>query len=545
MIGRLWAGVIVAAAVLAVYWPVLTFDFVRWDDDISVTQNPLFTEAWTGESWKWVWGTDIALRFKPLHWLVFKAVRETAGFHPAAWHGIGLTLHLLTALALLTVSRQMLGWHYPNLAERRVVIAATVTTLLWALHPLRAEPVAWVTGSTYPLTAWCLVNSFAFYWKAHAPKEAVKKRRWLVASWVLAVAGYASYPVGLTYGLWLVLVDLWLLRGLAAPEQSFSPGSVQWRRWLGKVAAFNLPALLALAPTAWGRFTGPGIFTEAPGLMEISLWERTVMALASFGALFGRLVWPFGLTPNQAPLISSGGVTVFIFGLAAVTAVTLAAVVLQPRLRRCRPLQLAVWGSLLLALPCLGLTERPVWPVDRYSYLVHLVPVVVLGGWLGARIAGDNRLLAAATAAVLLLAGATATQLPIWRDSDTLFGSMEKHPAFADNIRQAGHVYVLWGRHAATQARAADAAHRFNQAQEAYLCGIKRALAKEDFQEAFDLSTHLEHHFTLTPVMRRERGAWLLKLRRTAEARAELEEALRELPGDPRLSELLQSISDH
>ncbi len=542
------AFVFVGLAILAVYWPVVTFDFVRWDDDINVTQNRLLTEAWTAETWREVFGTGVALRFKPLHWLVAKGVSEVAGFQPMAWHGLGLALHLLTAWALFAVLRSVVRQLYTQLTEMRIVGVATGTTLFWALHPLRAEPVAWVTGSTYPLTGLCFVLSFWCYWRAYFPGNeqpgAARRGPRLVGAWLLAVAGYASYPVGLTFGLWLVLADLWLLRGRAAPEQAFSLGSPLWRRWFAKVAAFNAPAGLALMLTAWGRFTSPGIFTAAPTLGEFHLWDRVVMALASFAALLGRVVWPFGLTPNQAALPSDGEGRVLVLGLAAIAAAGLAGVLLQPRLRRRAPLQLLCWGSLALSLPCLGLTERPVWPVDRYSYLVHLFLIGGLGVWLGAKVAATQRLWVIGVVVILLLAGKTSQQLTIWQDSDTLFSSMESHQAFNKNFRQAGHVYVLWGRHAATQSRPADAARHFNRAQEVYLNGIKRALERSDFQEAFDLSTHIEQHFALTPVMRRERGAWLLQLGRVGAARIELGAAQRELPDDTRTRDLLRAITE-
>src|SRR3954469_19461012 len=61
--------ILLTGAIAWVFWPVLGFEFVRWDDDINITQNPLLTRPW---SWSLVgqfFSAEQALRFKPLHWL--------------------------------------------------------------------------------------------------------------------------------------------------------------------------------------------------------------------------------------------------------------------------------------------------------------------------------------------------------------------------------------------------------------------------------------------------------------------------------------------
>ena len=67
-------------------------------------------------------------------------------------------------------------------------------------------------------------------------------------------------------------------------------------------------------------------------------------------------------------------------------------------------------------------------------------------------------------------------------------------------------------------------------------------MARADYSEALALSTHLEHHFTLTPVMHRERGAWLWRLGRRPEALAELQAAQAAMPADERVRVLLEEV---
>lgn len=521
------------ALVGTVFWPVLDFDFVRWDDDINITQNPLLTAPWSWQLAGQLFDSDQALRFKPLHWLCFRGLHAAFDFNPAAWHAFNLVLHAVAAALFYLVLRRIF---------RVLQISGTWPPLigagLWALHPLRAEVVGWSTASPYSLTAVMLLASFACYLEAR--ERAFELDRWLVAAWVFAVLAYASYPVGATYGLWLMAVDRWLRPAGAGPLPRLN------LRWWFKHACFLAPAGLVVALTLWSRFTMPGIFTAAPTVESVGFASRVGMALASLAYLARVLFWPSELTPNMPPL-EMGMAVAWQVGLGALLAVI--GLGLAWPARQKRPLfALVIIGFAGLALPCLGWTERPSWPVDRYSYLIHLVLVGGLVGglsvWAGAVRARRQLLLAMVVGSAIISAVMARKQVMIWQDSPALFVHMEQHPHFADNPRQQGHVYVLWGSYEMTAGRPERAAALFNSAQAAYLAAIKAAVVQLNYREALSLSTHLDHFFTLSPVMHRERGAWLLRLGRKSEARVELNAACPGLPDDPRLASLLEEAKE-
>jgi len=526
-----------AALVAVVFWPVLTFDFVRWDDDIAVLQNPLLTEPWSWSLAGQFLTGEQALRFKPLIHLCFRLLHAVFGFNPIGWHAFSLGLHVAATVLYYVILRRIFRQLVPAATESWVGWGAGLGAALWALHPLRAEAVAWVTAASYPLTALGLLLSFACYLEAW--QNPARARRWLVLAWGFAVSAYGSYPVSVTYGLWLVAVDRWLLP--AAPPPS-GPGWFSLNRSLvAKYAWFLVPAGLAVGITLWSRLMTPGIFSAAPTVQSVGGLDRLVMALAALTYFVRVLFWPANLTPNMLPLAAvRGDVTLLVMAMLAVLGL---AFVWHRRQRH--PAGVAVWfGFAALAVPCLGLTERPTWPVDRYSYVVHLV---LVGGLTGSLVgwAGTvrSRQVAVSIGAVALLsvsAWATHGQIMIWRDSPALFRHMELHPDFAANPRQQGHVYVLWARSELAAGRPAAAASLLNKAQQVYLAAIQAALARQDYPDALELSLQLDHYFTLTPVMHRERGAWLLHLGRRAEALTELEVARAALPDDARVRSLIQ-----
>lgn len=407
--------------------------------------------------------------------------------------------------------------------------------LLWAIHPLRVEPVAWVTASTYPMATGWLLLSFACYLRAHPASGEGGAKGSLVGAWVAALMAYGTYPVTVTYGLFLVVIDIGLLR--CVPRW----GTSDFWRWLSKIGAFLLPAGVALGATVWARYFEVGIFSAAPDLDHVGLGERLLTSLALAGALAGRLVWFSNLTPNVPPMELT---VATLMGLMALAIAVLVGTWQVWRHRRRSPGLAVTWfGFLVLALPCLGLTERATWPVDRYTYLSHLVLMAGVGGLFirlltnRGRLASGAAILALVTAA--LLAVVSSGQLGMWRDSPSFFRALTSHPSFGQNVRQDGHVLLLWSRYAAEQEDEARMNQLRGEALQVYLGGIRSALEQADYAEAVSLMSHIQHHFTPTAEMYREQAVWLMELGRFAEAVGALETSLRIKPADQRALELM------
>ena len=117
---------------------------------------------------------------------------------------------------------------------------------------------------------------------------------------------------------------------------------------------------------------------------------------------------------------------------------------------------------------------------------------------------------------------------------------MERAPGFADNPVQAGYIYFLWGRHATISAQPVRAAEMFGRAQAVYRAAMVAAVRRGDYDEALKTISHLEGHFGLTPELRREKAAWLLRVSRPEEALRELRVAGQALPGDARVRALTE-----
>ncbi len=515
--------------VAAVFWPVPGYDFVRWDDPVNVTHNPLITEPWSPELLDKLLNGDTALRFKPVPWLVYRGIHATAGFNPAAWHAVNLGLHLAAALVFLAVLRQMLARLQPGAPETNRNALAWGGAAWWAVHPAHVEPACWVTATPYPLLALCLLGSFWFY-----GRSVDGARRHLAWAWLLAMLGYATYPVGVTYGLWLIVADIWIFR--RAPTRRAPWNDIGL--WVGRHALFLLPAGLSMLVTWRSTSTTPWLYPAPPSWTEVDLLVRLKMGAAMLASVWTNLIRPFGHTPNNPMLMSWQTNGAMILSLAGAALSGFLAVWFGRR--RWPGTAGVVLGSTALALPVLGWLQWPHWAVaDRHVYLPHLV----LTGGLVALLATQRRVAPEKAVAGLwvLLAGFAvlgARQVRIWEDTDTLFRYVEKQPAFTWNPAQQAYIYQLWGAHAQERGRPEEAQSRHTQARRTLQEGALLAAGHGAWAEAVDLSRLLEQSFGLPPQLRRERARWLLSLGRFAEAGHELQRTLREIPTDASTLEL-------
>lgn len=528
---RRWGVAGLVLLVAGVYLPVGQFDFVRWDDPVNVTHNPLVTEPWSWALAKKLVNGDTALRFKPLTWVIYRGLHAAWGFNPAAWHLLSLALHLGATVLFWLVLQDWLGRLRPHASAAQRQGAAFIGAALWAVHPMHVEPVSWVTATPYPLLTLWLLASFRFYSRAAWNPAPAARRREFFHAWIFAVLGYASYPVGVSYTLWLMVADIWLFR--IAP--SWKDGWTRLGPWLGRHTLFVLPAVASILVTWASSSTTPWLYPAPPTLAEIGPFVRMEMAGAMLAAVGTHFIWPFAPTPNNVllPAQMIGGPMIALLAAGALLGLLAAW-----WSRKKRPAAAAVvFGAAGLALPVLGWAQWPTWSLaDRHVYLPHLVFAGAMAMMLLPR-AADARpaarwSLGGGFLAVILLALLARPQVMIWRNTDTLFTYIEQQPAFAWNPRQQAYIYQLWSAWARENDRDDLARRRWDQARRTLQEALIGAAQRGELNEAVELAGQLEQGFGLPPELRREKGRWLLLLGRRAEAARELRRALGDMPGD-------------
>ena len=218
-------------------------DFVSWDDFSVLVNNDQYRGLSFGHL-KWMFTTPFAGHYQPLTWLSHAVDwRIYGGVNPAGYHFTNLILHTLTAIALLFVIARLIGAarHGPNQSDlmlsrgphdgpqtltrttteteqlagnKALVFSALVGALLWAVHPLRVESVAWATERRDVLSGLWLMVTVLVYLRAVETKVTGRRRLLLGLALACYVLSLLSKAVGMTLPVVLLILDAYPLRRL-------------------------------------------------------------------------------------------------------------------------------------------------------------------------------------------------------------------------------------------------------------------------------------------------------------------------------------------
>jgi tetratricopeptide (TPR) repeat protein len=401
----------VALITLAAFGPVLSNQFVDWDDGANFVNNPSYRGfGWTQLAWMAT--TFHRGVYQPLAWLLAAAEHRIGGVDPWVYHAGSWLLHGVAAVLVYALARRLLIRLAPD-RPGTVMSAATVAALLWAVHPLRVETVAWASAQGYPLAAMFALGSILTWLRARDELGGthVSSRAWYLVSVALAVCAYVSKPVAITLPAVLLLLDWY--RGPAA-QSGAKP-----RAWLA-LLPYAVPAILVAvaAPLARLRL---GTSSSA----GYSLVDR--IAQACYGATYylAKTLLPTGLTVFT-PLPRPFTPFEFRFVAAAIAMVVVGALIWWAA-RRAKGLAAAALAYLILLAPVLGLIRQGDQLVaDRYSYFAGVPLALALGGGLllvatRATPRIGTGLMMVALAAVVVLSLGTWRLTHVWRDAGTLW----------------------------------------------------------------------------------------------------------------------------
>jgi protein O-mannosyl-transferase len=452
------------------FLPALDGGFVDWDDDRNFQWNPAYRGLGLREL-QWMFTATWMGHYIPLTWLSLGLNYALGGMEPWGYHLGNLLLHAANTALLFFVARRLLAVaaispvpHGNTPGEGRddrtrreeggvaVALGAAVAALLWALHPLRVESVAWVTERRDVLCAFFYLLAVLAYLRG-VTRERTLSGGWLAASLVAFAAALGSKAIAMTLPVTLLVLDVYPLRRLRLG----GPALVR-----EKMGHFALGAVGA-AVASWAVTRGAGWTSyDAYGLEA-----RLAMTGYSFWFYPWKLIWPAGLSPlyelpaRVRPLDAE-------FLWPTIGVVTVTAVLLLGRRRL--PGALAAWlQSIIVLAPVSGIAHAGHQLAhDRYSYLSGLGFAVLAGAaatWLGRQRARGRLsrwvLGTAVTAMVLVLAGLGAgswVQSRIWRDSESLWRSaVTAHPMCALCRQKLGNVLLAAGLHREAEAELARA----------------------------------------------------------------------------------------
>jgi protein O-mannosyl-transferase len=435
---------LIVIVTLTVFHRVPEAAFVKWDDDVNIYNNPHFGGI-SPSRLHWMF-TDFRYSrvYDPLAWLSWAAVHECFGMNPRGYHLLNLLLHTANGLLVYLLLRQLLTRtrkEPANPCRWRAAVAAGAGAMIWAVHPLQVEPVAWATTIGYCQGMFFLLLSMLSYVRAEA-RGGSSKLYWL--SVTAFAASLLTYPVALAYAVVLLIYDYFRLAEKSLPDGWLFDREAR-RLWLGKLP-FVLVSAAILGITLYARHSAGGPWRRPPTLEEFGLLSRVMQVFYGWAYYLWKPLLPFDLSPFYTQLISFRPTESRFLASAAVVILVTACAVLR---RRRWPLGLALWCVFLVILaPVAGFFEHPHFTNDRYYYLASIAWAVLISAavWKCAHPGRQIAVLAAVTFVCGVFGVMSFRQSLVWRDTEALcrhmIGSLHDSPHRITPTERLGDHYI-------------------------------------------------------------------------------------------------------
>jgi len=149
---------------LLVFLPALWNGFVEWDDQVTLYEN----QEYRGLTWphiRWMFTTVLMGHWIPLTWLTFGLDYVVWGMNPLGYHLTSLVAFAANVPVFYFIALRLLR-RATRFADATVRVSAIVATLSFAVHPLRAESVAWATERRDVLSGLFFLLTVLMYLKA-------------------------------------------------------------------------------------------------------------------------------------------------------------------------------------------------------------------------------------------------------------------------------------------------------------------------------------------------------------------------------------------
>ena len=396
-------------SVALVFGQTLRHGFVNIDDGVYVTENPYISHGLTPSGVAWAFTQSQAGNWHPLTGLSHMLDCQIYGLGAGGHHLTSVLLHAATAVLLFLVLSRMTGNLWPS-----AVVAA-----LFAVHPLRAESVAWVSERKDVLSGLCFMLTLgAYVWFVRGPAS---WKRYLLLLVVLAL-GLMAKSMLVTLPALLLVLDYWPLGRMSgsppggARTAASSAAQRNWRLVREKIPLLLLVAAACLA-TLWAQEKAAAFGNY------LTLSWRIANAFVSYVAYLVQFFCPWGLAayyPHpeyHLPLWQA------LAALLVLACISVAAV----RWRRRVPYLLVGWLWYLgMLLPVIGIVQVGSQAMaDRYTYLPQIGIYIALVWGVAdlCRWWPPRRWLCGVGTALLLamVMGCAWRQTCFWSDSETLW----------------------------------------------------------------------------------------------------------------------------
>ena len=407
-------------AISGVYLQTGSFNFLAFDDDIYVFNNPVIRQgvSWKGILWAFDFShTQAATYWHPVTWISHMVDYEIFSLNPGAHHLINVAFHYASSVLLFLILIRI----------TRAPWKSAFVAMLFAVHPLNVESVAWVAERKSVLSTFLWMLTTLAYLR-YTRKQSFFS--YLVILILFAI-GLMSKPALVTLPFVFILLDFWPLGRLNSLGLNNKNGNSSHLKALDarafpalkKLLSEKTPLfLMSIASVAVSSLSlqGKG---NLIGTETISMGQRIGHGLVSYGMYLGKIIWPTDMAVFYPPAETTPVLHSVLAGILLVC-ITILTVVLRNK----RPYLLFGWLWYCITLtPMIGLMRAGLWPsmADRFTYIPS-IGIFIMLTWLIADLLASMKMTRSfvvflGIAVTISLAGVSYFQVRHWQGTRPLF----------------------------------------------------------------------------------------------------------------------------
>ena len=421
--------ILLAIAVVGfiIYWPTLKYDFTGYDDNLYVTENPGITD-WSSKGINQIFHSYAVGNYHPLTMLSYAAEYHVDKLKPYIYHRDSMILLILTCFAIT-----LLAW----LLTENLIIAA-FCGILYVIHPMNAESVAWVAGRKHELfgffyflglIGWCYYTTSTKY-----------KIPFYIACLAIFTLSLFSLAMAVTFPLSCLLISYYLKKPLKI------------RLLIEQLPFFALALIFGIVAINAQKSAGAVSMGASTHFVFL---DRIMYASFAFLDYIRKLFLPFDLSNiYRYPMKTDGSLPAiwYLYPFLAVGLIFL----LYRYGRKNRDI---IFGFLFyLTAIALVLQFLPVGDsitADRYAYVSYFGLIFILASWYfkasQAKWAWIKPIKPALPFIVLIwfayLGYTTRVHAAIWKDTESLCKDMiVKQPAYPHSYKKLWTLLQKQGR---------------------------------------------------------------------------------------------------
>lgn len=400
-------------------------EFTNWDDNAYVFQNPHLTKKLT-EAISYFFGQHYFVgNYIPVTMIAYSLQRHAAGLDPAFYHTVNLLLHMANVLLVF--------WFIYLLSNKKIRVAAFVA-LLFGIHPMHVESVAWIAELKDVLYTFFFLSGLILYQKYVSqklkPEPTQKPLLLLTGVFVLFVLSALSKPAALIFPLVLLLIDFYMYRPL------------KLKTWLEKIPFLVVSLVLGYVAI---------LAQQSDKLLhnDYSWFQRVLFASHSLITYLWKFFVPVQLSNFYPYPDAKTGIPSFYY----LTPLVLLAITYL-LYKSAKQSRLYVFGALfffvnlLLVLQFISVGDAIM--AERYTYVSYIGLLFIVGMladklWESGKY--RNGIITLGVAVILLSSLLTHSRTKVWRNDDSIATDLlAKYPNDRLALNNKGFILLNQGR---------------------------------------------------------------------------------------------------